>query len=79
MSKPKGKESVEKAVKRIYPSLPRQFSLNGLHATIAREINRPYVHMDTCRRKLFLLRENGEISFKCVSKSKSQYEKTERL
>jgi hypothetical protein len=70
-----GKDSVENAVRRIYPTLPRRFSLICLHATVAREINRPYVFLDTCRRKLFLLRENGDINFKNVSKSKSIYEK----
>ena len=74
-----GKISVEAAVKKLYPELPHKFSLISLHAMVAREINRPYVYLDTCRRKLFLLRENGVINFKCVSKSKSQYEKQEAL
>jgi hypothetical protein len=74
-----GKISIEKAVQRLYTELPQKFSLISLHAMVAREINRPYVYLDTCRRKLFLLREQGKIHFECVSKSKSQYEKREKL
>jgi hypothetical protein len=46
---------------------------------VAREINRPYVFMDTVRRKLMELREEGLISFENVSKSKSLYHKLEIL
>ena len=79
MSKPKGKTSVQKAVKEIYPRLPRRFSIIGLHAAVAREIRRPYVFMDTVRRKLFLLREKGAIHFSCIDRAKSIYRKDEPL
>jgi hypothetical protein len=77
--KPKGKESVRSAVQRIYPGLPLRFSMISLHAMVAREMNRPYVFMDTIRRKLFELREEGLISFENTDKAKSIYHKTERL
>jgi hypothetical protein len=77
--KPKGKISVRKAVESIYPSLPRKFSMISLHAMVARETNRPYVFMDTVRRKLMELREEGSISFKNIDKAKSIYHKTEKL
>ena len=75
MSAPKGKTSVQDAVKKLYPTLPRKFSLISLHAMVARDIKRPYVFLDTIRRKLFLLREEGLINFKNISKPKSQYQK----
>jgi Fe2+ or Zn2+ uptake regulation protein len=77
--KPKGKISVEEAVKRIYPGLPQRFSMISLHAMVAREINRPYVFMDTVRRKLMVLREEGVISFKNIDKARSIYHKTDAL
>jgi hypothetical protein len=77
--KPKGKESVRKAVEKLYPELPLKFSMISLHAMVAREINRPYVFMDTVRRKLMELREEGSISFENIDKAKSIYHKTERL
>jgi hypothetical protein len=77
--KPLGKTTVRKAVENIYPELPRRFSMISLHAMVAREINRPYVFMDTVRRKLMELREEGKISFENVDKAKSIYHKTERL
>lgn len=77
--KPKGKISVRKAVQRLYPELPQKFSMISLHAMVAREINRPYVFMDTVRRKLMELREEGLISFENTDKARSIYHKTERL
>jgi hypothetical protein len=79
MSKPKGKQSVRSAVQRLYPEMPLRFSMISLHAMVAREINRPYVFMDTIRRKLFELREEGLIKFENVDKAKSIYHKLERL
>ena len=79
MSLPKGKTSVKKAVEEIYPRLPRRFSMIGLHATVVKEIRRPYVFMDTVRRKLFLLREEGIIHFSCIDRAKSIYRKDEPL
>lgn len=75
MSKPIGKESVRSAVERLYPELPLTFSLMRLHAEVVREVHRPYLYLDTSRRKLFELREEGLINFKNVSKSKSLYQK----
>ena len=77
--KPLGKESVRSAVEKIYPGLPRKFSMISLHAMVAREICRPYVFMDTVRRKLMELREEGLISFENTDKAKSIYQKTERI
>lgn len=77
--KPKGKTSVRNAVWQIYPTLPRRFSMIQLHAMVAREINRPQVFMDTVRRKLMELREQGSISFENIDKAKAIYQKTERL
>lgn len=77
--KPIGKESVRSAVQRIYPELPLRFSMIKLHTMVAREINRPYVFMDTVRRKLMELREEKIIFFECESKAKSIYHKLERL
>ena len=74
-SKPKGKIAVRKAVERIYPELPTTFSLMGLHATVMRETKRPYLYLDSTRRKLFELREEGLINFKNISKPKSKYQK----
>jgi Fe2+ or Zn2+ uptake regulation protein len=51
----------------------------ALHAMVARDINRPYVFMDTVRRKLMELREEGKISFINSDKAKALYQKTERL
>ena len=77
--KPKGKTSVREAVKRIYPILPVRFSMIQLHAMVAREICRPYVFMDTVRRKLMELREEKLITFENIDKAKSIYMKKERL
>ena len=77
--KPKGKESVRSAIQGIYPGLPLTFSMISLHAMVARRISRPYVFMDTVRRKLMELREEGEISFENTDKAKSIYHKTDRL
>lgn len=77
--KPKGKESVRSAVQKLYSELPLKFSMISLHGMVAREINRPYVFMDTVRRKLMELREEGLISFENIDKAKSIYHKTERL
>jgi len=77
--KPIGKIAVKEAVRRIYPLLPRRFSLIRLHAMVAREICRPQVFCDSVRRKLFELREEKEIFFKNISKPKSLYQKEERL
>jgi len=79
MSKPLGKISVRKAVEDIYPSLPRRFSMIQLHTMVARDIRRPYVFMDTVRRKLMELREEGLISFKNTDKARSIYQKSERI
>lgn len=77
--KPKGKISVRLAVQKVYPSLPRQFSLMRLHAEVIKEVRRPYLYLDTTRRKVMELREEGLISFKNTDKAKSLYEKTDRL
>jgi hypothetical protein len=77
--KPLGKISVRQAVKDLYPILPRKFSMISLHAMVAREIKRPYVFMDTVRRKAMELREEGLISFENIDKAKSIYHKTEKL
>jgi hypothetical protein len=79
MSKPKGKESVRLAIQSIYPNLPRKFSMISLHAMVAQRIARPYVFMDTCRRKLMELREEGLVSFENIDKAKSIYHKTDRM
>jgi hypothetical protein len=79
MSKPLGKESVRSAVERIYPELPVRFSMMKLHSMVCREIRRPYLYLDTSRRKLFQLREEGLISFENIDKAKSIYRKLERL
>ena len=76
MSKIKGKESVRSAVESIYPQLPHRFSMISLYATVAMRIRRPYVYMDTVRRKLFELREEGKINFLNTDKAKSIYMKT---
>lgn len=73
MSKPIGKESVRSAVESIYPQLPHRFSMVGLHAMVMMRIRRPYLFMDSCRRKLFELREEGKISFRNIDKAKSIY------
>jgi hypothetical protein len=49
--------------------------LMRLHAEVVREIQRPYLYLDSSRRKLFELREEGLVKFKCISKSKSLYQK----
>ena len=77
--KPKGKISVRLAVQRVYPGLPRRFSMISLYAMVAREICRPQVFMDTVRRKLMELREERLISFENIDKAKSIYMKKERL
>ncbi len=71
--KPLGKCSVRSAVERIYPELPVRFSMIRLHALVAREIERPYVFMDTVRRKLMELREEGLIRFENIDKQRSIY------
>lgn len=73
------KKSVRKAIEEIYPQLPRRFSMISLHTTVAREIRRPYVFMDTVRRKLFELREEGDIHFSCIDRARSIYQKDEPL
>ena len=77
--KPKGKISVRLAVQRIYPELPRRFSMISLYAMVAREICRPQVFLDSIRRKLFELREEGLISFENIDKQRAIYMKKERL
>jgi hypothetical protein len=79
MNKPVGKESVRSAVQRIYPELPLTFSMMKLHAMVCREIRRPYLYLDTTRRKLFELREEKEVFFENIDKAKSLYHKLERL
>lgn len=75
--KPKGKSSVKQAVKEAYPDLGFVFTLRQLHEAVKRITGRPYVYMDSSRRKLFELREEKEIFFKCISKSRSFYQKQE--
>ena len=77
--KPKGKTSVKTAVRNIYPQLPRRFSMMKLHIMVCREICRPYLYLDTTRRKAMELREEGEITFECINKAKSLYRKLEKL
>jgi len=73
--KAKGKISVRKAVEVVYPQLQKRFSLAGLHALVVRETCRPYLHMDTTRRKAMELREEGVIHFHNVDKARSLYER----
>jgi len=75
MSRPKGKISVRAAVEKIYLTLPRRFSMMRLHAEVIREIRRPYLFLDTTRRKLMELREEKIIHFHNVDKAKSLYER----
>jgi len=75
--KPLGKISVKKAVEEIYPQLPHRFSMSLLHVMVAREIRRPRVYMDTCRRKAMELRQKGVISFKNIDRAKSLYRKND--
>lgn len=77
--KPLGKTSVRKAVEMIYPTLPKRFSMISLHLMVAREIKRPYVFMDTVRRKVMELREEGLISFENIDKKRAIYHKTDKL
>jgi hypothetical protein len=71
----KGKQSIRSAVTKLYPSLPFTFSLMRLHTEVIREVQRPYLYLDTSRRKLMELREEGLVKFKCISKRKSLYQK----
>jgi hypothetical protein len=73
--KPIGKESVRSAVESIYPELPHRFSMMKLHAMVMRRIARPYLYLDTTRRKLMELREEGLISFENIDKARSIYHK----
>jgi len=75
MSKPKGKISVRAAVEKIYPMLPRRFSMMRLHAEVIREIRRPYLFLDTTRRKLQELRDEGLVDYDCIDRQKSLYHK----
>ena len=77
MSKPLGKISVRKAVEVTYPQLPHRFSMIKLHAMVAMEIRRPYVFLDTVRRKLQELRDEGQISYECIDRAKSLYRKND--
>jgi hypothetical protein len=77
--KPKGKESVRSAIEAIYPNLPIRFSMISLHAMVVRRTNRPYLFLDTVRRKLFELREEKSIFFENVDKAKSIYHKIQKL
>jgi len=75
--KPLGKQSIRSAVSEIYNAMPRfhKFSMISLHAMVAIRINRPYVFMDSIRRKLGELREEGLINYKNIDKAKSIYKK----
>jgi hypothetical protein len=75
MSKPKGKQSVYSAVKEVYPVLPVRFSALFLHHMVAKRIGRPEVFIDTCLRKLRLLKEEGSINFENCDKLRSLYMK----
>jgi len=75
--KPKGKLSVRKAVSDVYPDLPEVFSMMKLHSMVCRETCRPYLFLDTTRRKVMELREEGLISFKNIDKERSIYQKTD--
>lgn len=77
--KPKGKTSVKKAVRDVYPILPQRFSMTKLHAMVCREICRPYLFLDSTRRKAQELRDEGEIDFKCIDRQRSLYQKEEKL
>ena len=72
-----GKISVKKAVEEIYPLLPHRFSMIKLHAMVAMEIRRPYVFLDTVRRKLQELRDEGQVSYECIDRAKSLYRKND--
>jgi hypothetical protein len=75
MAHPKGKESVRVAAEKVYHRLPLRFTLSRLHTEVVIEVQRPYLYMDTSRRKLMELREEGIINFICVDKAKSLYQK----
>jgi hypothetical protein len=77
--KPLGKLSVRSAVIRLYPDLPRRFSMMKLHVMVCREIRRPYLFLDTTRRKIMEIREEGLINFENIDKKRSLYQKCERL
>jgi uncharacterized protein (DUF302 family) len=77
--RPLGKTSVRQAVLDLYPTLPRKFSMISLHCMVAHEIKRPYVFMDTIRRKAMELREEGIIHFENIDKKRALYQKTDRL
>ena len=72
-----GKISVKKAVEEIYPLMPHRYSMIKLHAMVAMEIRRPYVFLDTIRRKLQELRDEGQISYDCIDRQKSLYRKND--
>jgi len=42
---------------------------------VCREICRPYIFLDTVRRKLQELRDEGIISYECIDRQKSLYRK----
>jgi len=75
--KPLGKYSVREAVEIVFPRLPKKFSMIKLHFLVAKKINRPFVFMDTVRRKLFELRQEGLIDFENIDKARSLYQKKE--
>ena len=72
-----GKISVKKAVEEIYPQLPREFSIVHLHRLVCKRIERPYLFLDTTRRKLQELRDEGQVSYECIDRAKSLYRKND--
>jgi hypothetical protein len=75
MSKPKGLQSVRKAVSELFPIMPERFYGIHLVRLVAKRIGRPEVYQDSIFRKMRELKEEGLINFVNTDKLHSIYEK----
>jgi Fe2+ or Zn2+ uptake regulation protein len=73
--KQKGRVTVIQAVKSAFLRMPEYFSGYDIHRQAARELMRPSVYPDTVFRIMRMLRERGQINFKCVDQVNSKYQK----
>ena len=68
-------KQIEAAILKAWPSLPTQFSGRQLTMKVYRHIDID-VYADTILHTLRFMRRDGKISYICINRTKSQYEKS---
>jgi len=69
-----GRASVKAATEIMYREMPREFNGYDLWKRVSSVLERD-MYADTVFRRMRELKEEGIINFKCISDSKSKYEK----